>query len=133
VRRSSLVRDVRRQPRKVGITGSSSLILAQGTYCCAAQRFKRIREEEPARGGDLIELELKGASSAILADWQSEYDMTAAQVDFAKSLCDRKLEDPARPIRLSPADAERLNSTSRDAEGLGLAREMFARLDIVVP
>lgn len=85
------------------------------------------------RGGDLIGLELKGASSAMLADWQLEYDMTAAQVHFAKSLLDRKLEDPARPIRLSRADAERLNSTSRDAEGLSLAREMFAKLDIVVP
>jgi hypothetical protein len=59
--------------------------------------------------------------------------MSPEQVVFARSLFERKMARPPVLIELTPAEAERLASTSKDPQALETYRHHFKELGIWVP
>jgi hypothetical protein len=88
-----------------------------------------------AEGAKVMHIELMEDRDAALAAWQEECEMSPEQVEFARSLFNRKMAHPKAKIELTSAEVEWLLSTSEapNEEGLAACREKMAAIDIIVP
>jgi hypothetical protein len=95
----------------------------EGERLAAADPWDVVREDG---GANLLDTELIEDEEAAFAAWQENYQMSPAQVGFARSLCARKLARPEAAIELTPADVAWLASTFEDprARHTELARLM---------
>ncbi|HEV3256092.1 MAG TPA: hypothetical protein VG013_04370, partial [Gemmataceae bacterium] len=88
-----------------------------------------------AHGARLVRIEVMEDIDQALAEWQEDYEMSAEQVAFARSLFNRKLAQPEARIELTEADAEWLKTTSEEPseEGIAACREKLAAIGIRMP
>jgi len=88
-----------------------------------------------AHGARLVRFELMEDIGGALAEWWEDYEMTAEQAAFARSLFDRKMARPEAVVALTRVEVEWLKSTSEEPkqEGIAVCREKLAAVGILMP
>jgi hypothetical protein len=86
-----------------------------------------------ANGAEIIQTELMQDLSKALAEWQDAYQMTTQQVDFARSLFERKMVEPGKLIGLSASDLRFLRAISKGRESMKEAFRAFLPIGIQPP
>ena len=80
-------------------------------------------------GAHLVSVQLLETDAAI-AEWQSNYELSFAQVDLLRSLFTRKIADPNIPIVLN--NQEKYVVVTDGAEGVAESRELFKSIGIIL-
>lgn len=101
-----------------------------GDYLAAADSWEAVL----ANGANLIDDLLIDDPDAALAAWQESYGMSPEQVDFARSLWERKLSRPPAAIELTPAEVKWLESTFADPKAMyGEIAARFMQSQLITP
>jgi hypothetical protein len=98
----------------------------EGEYLTAAFPW----EEVVKNGAHIIRVELIPDAESALQEWQDAYQMSAAQVSFARSLFERKMIQPNEVIELGQTEVEWLRSTAEGPEAMEHCDRAFATIGI---
>ena len=89
-------------------------------------------EEMMDNGGHILRMQFMDTEPALI-EWQEHYQMTPAQLEFARAVFKRRMGTPGGWIELSRDEAGWLQAEAESAEAMLNCRKSFAELCIFVP
>ncbi len=92
---------------------------------CAAEDWDQVL----AHGAFLLRNQFLAMDDAVVA-WRRRYDLTALEIEFAKSLAYQRLADPFSVIRLKCDDLPLLTAVVASEQGFVACREALAEIGI---
>ena len=83
-------------------------------------------------GAHIVRVELL-PDSAAWKEWQDSYQASPEELDFARSLFDRRMSDPARPVVLKESEVDGIRKRARDPQAFADCLKALKPLGILPP